>query len=149
MADDNVTATEPIRSADEAVQHELQRIRRNSFFTLLIVLLTAIYFTRELLLPIVIAIILTLTLLPVVRLGERYRIPSGVTAVGVIILVGLVFAELGYVLSGPAQTLAADAPRIAEELQDKIGGILERVSALRASANEATGDTPTATMVDT
>jgi predicted PurR-regulated permease PerM len=149
MADDNLAATEPTKTADEAVQHELKRIRRNSFFTLLIVLLTAIYFTRELLLPIVIAIILTLTLLPVVRFGERYRIPSGVTAVGVVVVAALVFSGLGYVLSGPAQTLAADAPRITEELQDKLGGILDQVSALRASAEEITGDAPAATMVDT
>ena len=149
MVDDDATATGPTKTTDEAVQHELKRIRRNSFYTLLIVLLTAIYFTRELLLPIVIAIILTLTLLPVVRFGERYRISSGVTAVGVILVVGGIFAGLGYVLSGPAQTLAADAPRIAEELQDKVGGILDRVSALRASAEEVTGDAPTGTMVDT
>jgi predicted PurR-regulated permease PerM len=75
MADDNPIATEPIRTVDEAVQHELKRIRRNSFFTLLMALLTALYFTRELLLPIVIAVILTLTLLPVVRFGELVRPP--------------------------------------------------------------------------
>jgi predicted PurR-regulated permease PerM len=149
MTDGNVTGDEPTKTADEAVQQELKRIRRNSSVTLLIVLLTAIYFTRELLLPIVIAILLTLTLLPVVRFGERHRIPSGVTAVGVILATALVFAQLGYVLSGPAQTLAADAPRIAEELHDKIGGILDRVSALRAGANDVAGSSPTATMVDT
>jgi predicted PurR-regulated permease PerM len=69
--------------------------------------------------------------------------------VGVILATALVFAQLGYVLSGPAQTLAADAPRIAEELHDKIGGILDRVSALRAGANDVAGSSPTATMVDT
>jgi predicted PurR-regulated permease PerM len=149
MAEDNFVAIEPTRAADEALQRELKRIRRNSFFTLLIAILTALYFTRELLLPIVIAIILTLTLLPVVRFGERYRVPASVTAVCVVLLVSGMFAGLGYVLSGPAQTLAADAPRIAEALQDKIGGILDRVSALRASAEDITGGTPTATLVDT
>ena len=84
------------------------------FFALLLVLITAIYFARAVLLPIVIAIILTLTLLPIICFGERYRIPSGVTAVAVILGMALIFAELGYVLSGPAQTLAGDAPRIAE-----------------------------------
>jgi predicted PurR-regulated permease PerM len=149
MAEDNFVAIEPTRAADEALQRELKRIRRNSFFTLLIAILTALYFTRELLLPIVIAIILTLTLLPVVRFGERYRVPASVTAVCVVLVVSGMFAGLGYVLSGPAQTLAADAPRIAEALQDKIGGILDRVSALRASAEDITGGTPTATLVDT
>jgi predicted PurR-regulated permease PerM len=149
MAEDNFVAIEPTRAADEALQRELKRIRRNGFFTLLIAILTALYFTRELLLPIVIAIILTLTLLPVVRFGERYRVPASVTAVCVVLVVSGMFAGLGYVLSGPAQTLAADAPRIAEALQDKIGGILDRVSALRASAEDITGGTPTATLVDT
>jgi hypothetical protein len=36
-----------------------------------------------------------------------------------------------------------------EELQDKIGSILDQVSAPRTGTNEVTGDAPTATMVDT
>jgi predicted PurR-regulated permease PerM len=86
----------------------------------------------------------------VIRVGERYHVPKGVSAVGVILAMAGIFAALGYVLSGPAQTLAADTPRIATEVQDKLGGLLERVASLRERANEVTGAAvPSPTMIDT
>ena len=111
-------------------------MRRYQFVTLILALLTAAYFTRELLFPIAIAIILTLTLLPVVRFGERYGILAVLTAVSLILAMSLIFVQLGYILSGPAQTLATDAPRIAGEVREKLGGIIDRVSDLRHSASE-------------
>jgi predicted PurR-regulated permease PerM len=150
MADDNDEDIEEQHLEVAEDSHvELRRIRRVLVMTFLMALLTAVYFTRDVLLPIVIAIVLTLTLLPVIRTGERYRIPKGVTAVAVILAMAGVFAQLGYVLSGPAQTLAADAPKIAEEVQDKLGGILDRISALRETADEVAGATAETTMVDT
>jgi uncharacterized membrane protein YgcG len=121
--------------AAEASAVDLRRLRRYQFFTFLLVLMTAIYFTRDVLLPIVIAIILTLTLLPLIRFGEHYRIPTPVSAVAVILAMAGVFAGLGYVLSGPAQTLAADVPRIASEAQAKLGGLIDQVTSLREAAN--------------
>lgn len=132
----------------QATAADARRSRRYHFFTFLLVLLTAIYFTRDLLLPIVIAIILTLTLLPAVRFGERYRVPAPVTAVLLIVLMGATFAEVGYALSGPMQDLAADAPQIATDVQDKLGGVFERFTALREQANGVGGDA-TPTLIDT
>jgi predicted PurR-regulated permease PerM len=127
---------------------ELRRIRRYHFVTLILALLTAAYFTRELLLPIVIAIILTLTLLPLVRFGERFGIPAPVMAVSLILVTSLVFVQLGYILSGPAQTLATDAPRIAGEVREKLGGIIDRLSDLQHSAIEITGVTTAPDLID-
>jgi predicted PurR-regulated permease PerM len=132
----------------EASAADLRRLRRYQFFTFLLVLMTAIYFTRDVLLPIVIAIILTLTLLPVIRFGERYRIPTAVSAVAVILAMAGVFAGLGYVLSGPAQTLAADVPRIASEAQAKLGGLIDRVASLRETANNVAGGVAEPAMID-
>ena len=123
-------------------------MRKYHFVTLLLALLTAAYFTRELLLPIVIAIILTLTLLPVVRFGERFGVPAVVTAVSLIVAMSLIFVQLGYILSGPAQTLATDAPRIAGEVREKLGGLIDRVSDLQHSAKEITGGTTAPDLID-
>jgi len=136
-------------AAAELSAVELRRIRRLLLFTFLMALLTAVYFTRDVLLPIVIAVILTLTLLPAVRFGERHRVPKGVMAVTVILGMALAFGGFGYVLSGPAQTLAADAPRIADGVQDKLGGLLDRISSLRKQANEVTGAAAEPQMIDT
>ncbi|HVG48851.1 MAG TPA: hypothetical protein VM899_12040, partial [Rubellimicrobium sp.] len=89
---------------------ELRRIRRVMTWTFLMALFTAVYFARSVLLPIVLAVVLTLTLLPVVRAGERVKIPRGVTAVGLVggITLGMVLA--GYFLSGPIGQMVGDAP---------------------------------------
>jgi predicted PurR-regulated permease PerM len=137
-----------ILKAAEASATDLRRLRRYQFFTFLLVLLTAIYFTRDVLLPIVIAIILTLTLLPLIRFGERYHIPTPVSAVAVILAMAGVFVGLGYVLSGPAQTLAADVPRIASEAQAKLGGLIDQLTSLREAANNVAGDAAEPALID-
>lgn len=148
VSDQEDSRLDLILKSVEASAADLRRLRRYQFFTFLLVLMTAIYFTRDVLLPIVIAIILTLTLLPLIRFGERYRIPTAVSAVAVILAMAAVFAALGYVLSGPAQTLAADVPRIASEAQAKLGGVLERVASLRETANSVAGDAVEPALID-
>jgi predicted PurR-regulated permease PerM len=115
---------------------ELRRIRRVLTWTFLMALFTAVYFARSVLLPIVLAVVLTLTLLPVVRAGERLRIPRGVTAVAVVggITLGLVLA--GYFLSGPIGQMVGDAPRIAAEVREKFDGVMDRVSTLQEATAE-------------
>jgi predicted PurR-regulated permease PerM len=135
-------------TAIETSAADLRRIRRYQALTLIMALLTAAYFTRDLLLPIVIAIILTLTLLPAIRFGERFSIPTALTAISVILAMALIFVELGYILSGPAQSLASDAPRIAEEVQDKLGSIIDSLSDLQNSANEIAGTNVEPELVD-
>jgi predicted PurR-regulated permease PerM len=118
---------------------ELRSIRRYLMLSFFLALFTAVYFARDVLLPIVLAIVLTLTLLPVVRAAERIRIPKGITAIGLIlgITVGLVTA--GYFLSGPIQGMVADAPRMAEEIEDKAAGLIDRWRDISEQAEELTG----------
>ena len=142
------TPAEAIAVSTDLSAVELRRIRRLLLLTFLMALLTAVYFTRDVLLPIVLAVILTLTLLPAIRFGERYKIPNGVMAVAVILGMACGFAGFGYILSGPAQTLAEDAPRIVAGVQEKLGGVLERVSSIREQANEATGGGSDPAMID-
>ena len=142
------TPTEAIAVATDMSALELRRIRRLLLLTFLMALLTAVYFTRDVLLPIVLAVILTLTLLPAIRFGERYHVPKGITAVAVILGMALGFAGFGYVLSGPAQTLATDAPRIAEGVQEKLGGVFERISSLREQANGVAGAATDPALID-
>lgn len=130
---------------------ELRSIRRYLMLSFFLALFTAVYFARDVLLPIVLAIVLTLTLLPVVRAGERIRIPKGVTAVALMlgITAGLFLA--GYFLSGPIQGMVADAPRMTEEIQARAEGLLDRWRDITAQAEEITGAAATTqpTMIDT
>lgn len=133
-------APPPRAVVDEDSLYQLKRIRRYLFFLLLLAVLTAVYFTRDVLLPIVIALILMLTLLPLVRWLERRSIPSGVSAVVIVLgLAGLV-GGMGYALSGPMQQLATEAPAMADAFKEKAGGILDRVRRIQEQADAVAAD---------
>lgn len=115
---------------------ELVRIRRLLLLVFLLALFTAVYFARDVLLPIVLAIVLTLTLLPAVRAGERVHIPRVATSLALILTMALSLSLAGYFLSGPIGTMVDDAPRIASELREKFDGVMDRVASLREATQE-------------
>jgi predicted PurR-regulated permease PerM len=117
---------------------ELRRIRRLLFLVLLLAVFTAVYFARVVLLPIMIAVVLTLTLLPVVRAAGRIGIPNGVTAITLMLALALGIVAGGYTLSGPVQTMVSDAPRIAQAVEERIGGLIERVRDIARRAEQMT-----------
>jgi predicted PurR-regulated permease PerM len=118
---------------------ELRRIRRVLTWTFLMALFTAVYFARSVLLPIVLAVVLTLTLLPVVRAGERLRIPRGVTAVAMVGGITLSLVLAGYFLSGPVGEMVNNAPQVAAEVREKFDGIMDRVSSIQEATAEVAG----------
>jgi len=77
-----------------------------------IAVLAALYVARDVIVPMVFALLLALLFRPVLRHMKRYRIPNGVSA---LVLVGtlLVFFLLGMMgLAGQAQRWLADAPEM-------------------------------------
>lgn len=102
----------------------------------------ALYFGRGLFLPIAIAVVLALTLSPIIQIGQRIRIPAGISA----FVVMLTFAAGLFIavstLSTPVATMIADAPQIGEQLKwklkelrdplntiDKVGEQVEKIAA--------------------
>lgn len=117
---------------------ELRRIRRFMMMAFLLALFTAVYFARDVLLPIVLAIVLTLTLLPVVRWAERIRVPPAVTAILLMLTLAVTLFTAGYALSGPVSEIVDDAPRMAAQVKDRLDGLFDRMPWLR----EVTGGMP-------
>jgi predicted PurR-regulated permease PerM len=142
MADSAIENEEHIEEQQlevaEDSQLELRSIRRYLMLTFLMALLTAVYFARDVLLPILVAVVLTLTLLPIVRLGSRLRIPTGVTAVVLMLMVTLSVAAGGYFLSGPVQTMVADAPRMVARIEERISGLVDQVRDIAEQAEQVT-----------
>ena len=123
---------------------ELRRIRRYLMLSFLMGLFTAVYFARDVLLPIVLAVVLTLTLLPVIRWGERLKIPPGITSISLMVILALGLFLGGYFLSGPVQTMVADAPRMADQIQDRLSGVLDRWRDITEQAGAVGGGGPEA-----
>jgi predicted PurR-regulated permease PerM len=117
---------------------ELRMIRRLMLGSFLLALFTATYFARDVLLPIVLAILLTLTLRPVVRGMQRIGITPGISAVLVMLAIGLGFAVAGYFLSGPIGDMAARAPQIGTEVQQKLAGLMDRLASIQEVGQQVT-----------
>ncbi len=82
--------------------------------------LTAMYVAAEIILPVVLAIVLKLLLQPVVRFGERFRVPRILGALFAVMLLLMVFVALGYLISGPAATWAAKLPQVMPQVKAKL-----------------------------
>lgn len=97
--------------------------------TFIILMLGVIYFAKEILLPVALAFMLTLTLSPVVRYFLRFRIPEWLSALAIVlVLVGGSAAGV-YYLSGPVSGWIDGAPETGRKIRDKISGLRAPVDA--------------------
>jgi predicted PurR-regulated permease PerM len=107
---------------------------------------TALYFGRELFIPIVFALLLNALFRPLVRgMERRLRIPPGVG--GAVVVLGLFvgIGAVGFALSGPLQRWIQEAPgrfHAAEKKLDKFRKPVEQVSKV-ASEIEHAAQSPT------
>lgn len=125
----------------------LRSIRRILFLHLVFVVVTLCYFGKDLLLPLALGLLITLTLSPAVRWLSKYRVPAPVSAVLLVLTVGGVIVSLGFMLSTPMAELFDSIPNIGRTLEDKISPYQESVEAISKAGKEvekltAGGDQP-------
>jgi predicted PurR-regulated permease PerM len=116
---------------------DLRTIFQGGLFVL--ALLTALYVTREIVLPIVLAFILKLLLQPALRMLERLRVPG---MLGALLLIGLLFGTIvafGTALSGPAGSWAAKLPEGVPRLQEHLSFLRAPIEAVRQFLKQAEG----------
>jgi predicted PurR-regulated permease PerM len=98
-----------------------------------------LYFGREIIIPIALAILLSFVLAPVVGLLQRIRVPRGLAVVSVVILAFALIFALGSLLASQLTQLAGDLPRYQSTISEKIQlfrdttagrGTLERASGM-------------------
>lgn len=98
--------------------------------------LYTVYFGRDVLLPICLALILSFLLRPLVRGLYRLRIPEGI---GAAIMVILVFGLVGlsvYTLIGPATEWVERVPRVVLELEFKLSDLREGLERARKASQQ-------------
>ena len=85
-----------------------------------VVVVSALYFGREVLVPIALAVLMSFVLAPLVRLLQSWFLPR-LVAVGIVVLIafGAIFS-LGSVMVSQVNQLAADLPRYQSTLREKI-----------------------------
>lgn len=98
-----------------------------------VIIVAIMYLTREVLIPLALAGILSFMLAPPVRMLQRLRLPRAAAVIAVVVIAFALIFVLGRIMAGEVRQLAADLPRYQEELSAKIkdlrggqGGTLER-----------------------
>jgi len=124
--------TLPAPAAPESEQEGLlgnTALRFSIVGTFVILVVAALFLAKQILLPIALAIMLTLTLSPVVRLLARYRVPEWASSLAIMVaLVGGVAAG-AYYLSGPVSGWIDGAPQTGRQLRDKVASMRKPVDA--------------------
>ncbi len=96
----------------------LQSLLLMGIFVLLIFF--ALYFTSEVVLPIIFAIILYLVLQPAMRGATKLRVPKAVAALFIIFIFFGGVGALGFTLSGPAADWISKAPDSLRRIEDRL-----------------------------
>jgi predicted PurR-regulated permease PerM len=105
---------------------------------LAVIIITTLYFGRDIFIPIAMAILLSFVLAPLVGLLQRIRVPRAIAVVSVVILAfGLIFA-LGSLLASQLTQLAGDLPRYQSTISEKIQSFRD-TSAGRGTLERASG----------
>jgi predicted PurR-regulated permease PerM len=83
-------------------------------------LVAALYFGRAILLPIVAAVIVGITLSPLVKLGARYGIPSAASTVALVLALTASVSTVAVFFAAPLTGWIARAPEIGAVVQEKL-----------------------------
>src|SRR5262249_2190169 len=96
-----------------------------------LVLIAALYVGRELLLPILAAMVIGTTLAPIVKFGARYGISPWITALFLTLLLIGVIGLAATLISGPIPEWVGRAPEIGENIRHKLSVFNRPIAALR------------------
>jgi len=107
----------------------------------LLAMLAACYVASEIVLPIVLAFVLSLVLQPAMRALERVRMPRGVAAMLLILVLFGTLGGLGAALSLPAASWAQKLPTGIPKLQERLSFLSQPIAAFQKFANQAQGIT--------
>jgi predicted PurR-regulated permease PerM len=98
---------------------------------LAIAMLTVAYFAGDVILPIVLAFVVSLLFHPLMRALEKWGIPRGLTALAIILLLFAVIVGIGAALSGPAASWAQKLPGGLGPLEERLKFLSEPIRTLQ------------------
>ncbi|MBN9045295.1 MAG: AI-2E family transporter [Rhizobiales bacterium] len=109
-----------------------------SVLVVLAILCTA-YVAAEIVLPIVLAFVLKLLFQPGMRFLERFKIPKGLAALILILLVFGAIVAIGAAVSGPAAEWASKLPAGVQKLQERLKFLNEPIDTLKTFFHQLDG----------
>lgn len=104
---------------------------------LTVIIISMLYFGRDIFVPVALAILLSFVLAPLVGILQRIHVPRGLSVVSVVVVAFMLIFAIGSLLAAQLTQLAGDLPRYQSTISEKIQafrdtkagrGTLERAS---------------------
>lgn len=133
---------DPIPSFDTGADHAHLRTNRLLTGILLILVGASFYAAAAFFMPVILALLLALTLSPLVRFLHRRGLGEGLAAGLVVLLLTLFIGGTFAALGTPFINLVDDAPRMAQEVREKFEQLrepMETVADVAEQVDDATG----------
>ena len=138
-ATDGPTVAAPIAAAadedDLPIPSDIKTVLLGGL--LLLAMLGACYVASDIVLPIVLAFVLSLVLQPAMRALERVRLPRGIAAVFLILMLFGTLGGLGAALSGPAASWAQKLPTGIPKLEERLSFLSRPIAAVQKFVDQA------------
>jgi predicted PurR-regulated permease PerM len=130
-------AAAPAADDDLPIPSDIKAVFLGGLFVL--AMLALCYVAAEIVLPIVLAFVLSLVLQPAMRALERIHLPRGIAAMLIILVLFGTLGGLGAALSGPAASWAQELPAGIPKLQERLSFLSRPIAAIEKFAERAQG----------
>jgi predicted PurR-regulated permease PerM len=111
----------PVRPASIAATNEIVALGTVALTTIMLIAVVSIlFFLREILIPLSLAILLSFVLAPVVRFLQHWRVPRSAAAIAVVLASFAVISLLATIMAAGVRDLAVELPRYEVVLRTKI-----------------------------
>jgi predicted PurR-regulated permease PerM len=120
----------------QSVAEDMTTIRRVLSGILIILTIIATFFARDVLMPVILGVLLSLTLSPIVRAMGRFHIPAPLAATLLIVTISLTVGIGAFFMSGPISGWVAEAPAFGTKLRVKLAALHSSVEAVKAASDQ-------------
>jgi predicted PurR-regulated permease PerM len=127
----------PVDEDDLPIPSDINAVFPGGLFFL--AMLALCYVAAEIVLPIVLAFVLSLVLQPAMRALERIYLPRGIAAMLIILALFGTLGGLGAALSGPAASWAQELPAGIPKLQERLSFLSRPIAAIEKFTEQAQG----------
>ena len=120
----------------DARTQDLATIRYLLIGIFLVLLIMAMFFAKDVLLPVVMGFLLSLTLSPLVRSASKVGIPAALSALVLIGGLSLSTVLSVYLMSGTVTEWVDEAPSFGDKIRDRLTPLSESVEAVKDASKE-------------
>jgi predicted PurR-regulated permease PerM len=118
------------------MRSHLSSIRRSMVFLAVLAGIAALWVAKDILLPLSLAVMLSLILGPLVSALERLRIPTGLASFIVVLMATAILVACAFVLEPSVRDMIERAPEIARSIEDKLRPIKESLGSIQEASKQ-------------